>query len=205
MTDTPKNSLIRDMLRYAVVLFVISFASGILLGATYLATKEKIASQKSLAEKKALKQVFPGQDISFEADGEVWRAKKDGNFVGLVGIGSAQGYSSELKVMVGLKSDRTINAISVIFSSETPGLGENIKAKKSPFTLAGLLAGKKPTADSATIRPWFQERFDGLKIGDVRVRHDGGKIDAISGSTVTSRALCRAVAETAEKLAAKLP
>ena len=75
--------------------------------------------------------------------------------------------------MVGLLPDGTINDISVLEHKETPGLGDKMDKEKSDFSLQ--FQGKDP------------------KNFAINVRQDGGDVDAITASTVSSRAFCDAV------------
>ncbi|GAH24330.1 unnamed protein product, partial [marine sediment metagenome] len=84
-----------------------------------------------------------------------------------------KGYGGDIDILVGLEDEATIKGISIISSLETPGLGSRIA--ESPFT----------------------DKFTGLNIDDVALRRDGGQIDAITGSTISSRAVVDAVRDTA--------
>ncbi len=75
--------------------------------------------------------------------------------------------------MVGFTPDGNIFNTSVVSHAETPGLGDKMEASKSDFSLQFI--GKNP------------EKFD------VRVKQDGGDVDAITASTITSRAFGDAV------------
>ena len=75
--------------------------------------------------------------------------------------------------MVGLLPDGTINDISVLEHKETPGLGDKMDKKKSGFSLQ--FQGKDPVDFT------------------ISVTQDGGDIQAITASTVSSRAFCDAV------------
>jgi electron transport complex protein RnfG len=85
-----------------------------------------------------------------------------------------QGFSGNFKLMVGFAPDGTIIDIAVIQHSETPGLGSKMEKGKSDFSLQ--FKGKNP----ATFK--------------LAVKKDRGDVDAITASTITSRAYCDAVA-----------
>ena len=77
-------------------------------------------------------------------------------------------------VAVNLDSDEIIG-IGVTTHSETPGLGSRAKTE-----------------------PSFSEQFKGLSINDpIKVKSDGGNIDAISGATITSQGVCAAIMASA--------
>ena len=85
------------------------------------------------------------------------------------------GFGGKLTAMVGFDAEGNISGYEILGSSETPGLGA--KADK-----------------------WFQKEGKGNVIGknpandNLTVSKDGGDVDAITGSTITSRAFCRLVA-----------
>ena len=75
--------------------------------------------------------------------------------------------------MVGVLPDGSINKVAVVSHKETPGLGDKMDSKKSNFSIQ--FEGKNP------------ETFK------LKVKKDGGDVDAITASTITSRAYCDAV------------
>lgn len=85
-----------------------------------------------------------------------------------------EGYGGDITVMVGIKDDMTVNKIKIMSLSETAGLG----------------------AKSDT--PEFMNQYNGLKNGISVVKNNGGSaadntISAISGATITSKAVTKAV------------
>lgn len=87
------------------------------------------------------------------------------------------GYGGDITLMVGFKKDKkTVISYKVLAASETPGLGMKLKTPE----FAGQFAGK-----------------DGSSL---KVRKDGGEIEAITSATITSRAVCRAIADAQSKL-----
>ena len=96
-----------------------------------------------------------------------------------VKITDPKGFGGALTVMVGLAQDGTILGYKVLESSETPGLG-------------------------AKAQDWFQkgQKGDviGKQAGNLTVSKDGGEVDAITASTITSRAFLRCVNEAYKTL-----
>ena len=87
------------------------------------------------------------------------------------------GYGGDITLMVGFKKDKkTVISYKVLVASETPGLGMKLKTPE----FAGQFAGK-----------------DGRSL---KVKKDGGEIEAITSATITSRAVCRAIADAQKKL-----
>lgn len=97
----------------------------------------------------------------------------DGSFV--VEVSPKNSFSGNLTLLVGIDANKVVAGISVTASGESPGLG----AKAS--------------------EPEFRNQFAG-KTGTVAVDKDGGEIAAISGATITSRAVCDAVNSALEAI-----
>ena len=95
-------------------------------------------------------------------------------------ITDPKGFGGALTVMVGLAQDGTILGYKVLESSETPGLG-------------------------AKAQDWFQKgqkgNVIGKQAGNLTVSKDGGEVDAITASTITSRAFLRCINEAYKTLA----
>ncbi|MBO4231732.1 MAG: RnfABCDGE type electron transport complex subunit G, partial [Bacteroidales bacterium] len=83
------------------------------------------------------------------------------------------GFGGAFTLMVGFDSEGKILGTEVLSASETPGLGDKINADKSDFSKQ--FAGKNPAE--------FQ----------LKVKKDGGDVDAITAATISSRAYCDAV------------
>ncbi|MCB2195106.1 MAG: RnfABCDGE type electron transport complex subunit G [Bacteroidetes bacterium] len=167
-----------------LTLFLVTFIASAALGYLYELTKEPIAASKLAKQNTAIKQVVPDFDnepanesYTMDVDGgtlEFFPAKKSGELVGTaVSTFTNQGFSGNFKIMVGFLPDGTINNISVLEHKETPGLGDKMQKNKSDWSLQ--FNGKNP-AD-------FQ----------LKVTKDGGDVDAITASTISSRAFCDAV------------
>lgn len=87
------------------------------------------------------------------------------------------GYGGDITLMVGFKKDKkTVISYKVLAASETPGLGMKLKT------------------------PEFASQFAGKDGSSLKVRKDGGEIEAITSATITSRAVCRAIADAQSKL-----
>ena len=87
------------------------------------------------------------------------------------------GYGGDVTLMVGFKKDKkTVISYKVLAASETPGLGMKLKT------------------------PEFANQFKGKDGASLKVKKDGGEIEAITSATITSRAVCRAIADAQSKL-----
>lgn len=183
----------KNMIKDAAVLFVITVAAGLILGFVYQITKEPIALAEEKAANEAYAEVFPGAS-SFEereatdpsGDG-IWQEQyqsvkidraleaKDGSgtLLGYVlTVTSREGYGGDITFTMGIRLDGTLNGISILSISETAGLG--MKAE-------------------AVLKPQFENKnvsqFTYTKSGAV----SDDQIDAISGATITTNAVTTAV------------
>ena len=90
---------------------------------------------------------------------------------------SGEGYGGDIVLMVGFKKDKkTVISYKVLQASETPGLGMKLKT------------------------PEFSGQFSGKDGSALKVKKDGGDIEAITSATITSRAVCKAIADAQSKL-----
>lgn len=158
------------------------------VGGIYLLTKEPIEAAQAQKVNDAIAQVTPSFDnepvkemTEKEVDGEtirIYPAKKGTETVGYaIETFSKNGFGGMMSLMVGFLPDGTIQDISVISHSETPGLGDKIQKAKSDF-IETRFVGKNPSD------PNFK----------LAVTKDGGSVDAITASTISSRAFTDAVA-----------
>lgn len=107
----------------------------------------------------------------------VFTAMKNGQAQGYaIEAIAPDGYSGDIKLIVGVKTDGTLNGVRVLTHNETPGLGDKIELKRSPWILS--FNGKAITDENDT--RWA-------------VRNDGGQFDAFTGATITPRAVVKAV------------
>ena len=175
----PKESTLRSMV---FCLFLVCLVCSALLGGVYVLTKGKIDQEQIKKTNNAIALVTPEFDnapssekMSVEIDGKdiaVYPARKDGKTVGYaVESFTSKGFSGTINIMVGFDMEGNIVGTSVISHSETPGLG----AKMTEPAFYSQFIGKNPAS---------------FKLG---VRKDGGDVDAITASTITSRAYCDAV------------
>ena len=171
-------------LSMVATLFVVTLVSAGLLGSVFALTKEPIRLAELKKKNEAIQVVVPGFDN--EPSQEVERIFMDGDSLYLYSarlgeelLGTAVetftniGFSGEFKLMVGFAPDGSIIDIAVIKHAETPGLGDKMEKGKSDFSVQFM--GKHP---------------DSFKLA---VKKDRGDVDAITASTITSRAYCEAV------------
>lgn len=193
-----------DWLKFPVVLTIVSIISAASLAGLWAVTlPEKERIQAAITEK-SLNVVLPEANFFVEKEAtaggkriEYREALKDGEVIGYAAEGEGTGYSSIVRVMVGVDKDLNIQGIEVLSQKETPGLGDQVMAIKSKKTWWTVITGTSP--DESQLRPWFQEQFNG-KNAPVAVQKDGGKIEAITGATISSRAVCHAVNQAVEDI-----
>ncbi|CDN32199.1 Electron transport complex protein RnfG [Mucinivorans hirudinis] len=175
------ESNLRNMV---LVLLVITLVAAGAVGGVYMLTEQPIAAAKVAKTNNAIKEVMPTFDndpsaevITKEVDGEqvrIYPAKVGGELRGYaIETFSKNGFGGKIILMVGISKEGAINAVSVIEQKETPGLGDKIEKSKSNFSV----------------------QFEGKNLADYKlaVKKDGGDVDAITASTITSRAYCDAV------------
>lgn len=115
----------------------------------------------------------------------LWPVLSDGVVVGLMAVGSSlNGYGGALTVAVGLGGDGTVGRVMVMAHRETPGIGGRF----------GDLAAHDDTGEASAGRAMLDRlRGRGMATAPWRLSCDGGDVDAVSGATVTSRAVIEAV------------
>ena len=173
-----------------VVLVGVALVTGSILAYVNHVTEEpiKLQAEKTLAD--GIKAVMGGVELTVAKDDTVRQnvAGKEATFVIHEAVGAdkaplgaavestAGGFGGDLKVLVGFDTDGKILGYTVLQHAETPGLGA--KADKwFQKDGKGCIIGKSPATDKLT------------------VKKDGGDIDAITASTITSRAFLLAVTQ----------
>jgi RnfABCDGE-type electron transport complex G subunit len=197
-----------NAIRYPLVLVLISAVAAAGVGSVYVLTKKRIDQQREKEEEEALEKVFgPGakRDVineSAASDDRVYRVQSaEGQLLGYVANGSARGYSSVLKVVVGLDPEwEKVVGINVVSQQETPGLGSRIEERRTGKTWWKVLTGQKGTREEK--QAWFQAQFAQKPIEDVRLRRKPEEkgVDAVTGASVTSRAVVSAVSDAIKKV-----
>lgn len=168
----------------ALVLTGVTVLAGALLGYVNELTKGPIAEANAKALSDAIAIVVPGFDNNPAEQPEtvklagvsykIYKATKGGEFIGAAVESTAGGFGGTLKVLVGFDKEGNIIDYSLLSHAETPGLGSKAadwfkKGQKGDIT------GKNPGVKALT------------------VSKDGGEVDAITASTITSRAFLVAV------------
>lgn len=160
------------MIRFGIILMLVCLVASSILAITYKITYPKILSQKDIEEKGALKTVFSDAD-EFKKTEDYYTAYKNNLVYGYILKIYARGYSSSpIEMLVGFDTKGTIEGLVVLAQSETPGLGAKITEIKF---------GEKDA--------WFLRQFKGRLAEDLSL----DKIEAITGATISSRAVTETI------------
>lgn len=164
-----------------LVLGVISLIASAGVGYVYKVTEEPIAAAAEANTKAALAEVLPAFDettpvelVLDEIPVRVHTATQDGQTVGYaVETATKSGFSGEIRLMVGFDASGKVLGVKVLQHAETPGLGSKMGDEGN--VLFASFEGKNP---------------GGMNL---KVKKDGGEVDALTAATITSRAYVDAV------------
>ena len=186
----------KNILRDTIKITLITLISGIFLGFVFQITKDPIAQAQEDAKQNAYKKVF-SQAVSFEEDSSfnkedaakylkeqkmsesqidllVKALDKDKKVIGyVVNVTNHKAYGGDISYTIGVKADGTLNDYEILSISETAGLGMKAKEDK------------------------FKSQFHNVKVDQFTVtKQKAGsesEIEAISGATITSKAVTNGV------------
>lgn len=180
----------KSMIKDTLILLIITVISGGILGLVYQVTKEPIAIAQEKKTQEAYKAAFPEAEF-FEEDGDfseseaekvikenypntvietsMYALDADKNVLGyVIKVLSTEGYSGNIRFLVGFKLDGTINSVALLEIKESAGLGMNAEAVLIP-------------------------QYEGKQIMIFEVTKTGAskenQVDAISGATITTDAI----------------
>jgi electron transport complex protein RnfG len=173
------------------------------LAVVYQVTASQIDANQAAQLKESLQSLFSGAESFDDATKELsWTSaevkldgaylvKAGGAVVGLAVKASGPSYGGNSSILVGITAGRKISGVRVLETKDTPGLGANAavptyfvdKSKKT--TWPGQFAGKSLDEN-------------------LTVKQDGGVVDAITASTITSRALAKIITTAAGSGSARL-
>ena len=164
------------VLRIALTLFLIAAVVAVALAGVNSVTAPIIAAENERKTQEAIELVLEGGYHTIitdyeDATGLVSKVYQGDNGYALEVLPS--GFDNTITMMVGIDNEGKVTRISIISHTETAGLG--------------AVAAENTSKGEA-----FRARFEGLS-GEVKVKKDGGTVDAITGATITSRAICDGV------------
>lgn len=173
------KSSLKNML---ISLTVIPLIAAAALGGVYQMTKQPIELAQKEKQNSAIKEVLKdktakiGKEVEINLDGKpfpyiIFPAQKDGKLVGAaIQTYTMDGYAGRIDVMVGVDAEGTISNYTILSSGETPGLGSKLADWFKTERNNQSINGKNPD----------KNKFS--------VKKDGGDFDAITASTISSRA-----------------
>jgi len=178
----------------AIGLSLFAVVTAGIIAVTQTLTADQIQSNIDAAKSKALYEILP-QDthdnvllddtliitdstlIADEGEGEAFVARKDGKAIAVILPAIApNGYTGKIHSIVGVFANGSVAGVRVLQHRETPGLGDKVELKKSPWVLD----------------------YNGKSLGDPgtlgwQVKKDGGEFDQFTGATITPRAVVKSV------------
>jgi len=173
-----------SLLKLIISLTLITCVAAVALSVVYMVTKKPIEQSQQSNKNNAITKVLPDfkgdtkdQKVLLEGDKDsvtLHVAYQNGKFYGAaVETYTDKAYSGTFSIMVGFDAKGNIVETEVIQANETPGLGDKIDKAKSDFPL----------------------QFKGKNPGEfnLKVKKDGGEVDAITAATISSRAFCDAI------------
>jgi len=178
----------KELIKLSTILALICCGAALALGSVHELTREPIARQQRLKKQRAVATVLPGVKPGNGTEGAAVRLCEDESpgscrDIFLLAAGQeirgfaleavADGYSGPIDLMVGVMPDGTVSGVKVISHAETPGLGAHI------------------------IETSFSAQFSGIPADEttLALKKNGGVIDQVTGATISSEAVVRAVRE----------
>lgn len=187
------KTIARSMGVAALILTGFALVGTGLVAVTYNGTKNIIAEAQRAALETSLNQLVPVDQYDNRVTEDridvvapewlgtnqpvtVYRARKNGQPVALFATPYApDGYGGPIQLLIGVYADGTVAGVRVLAHKETPGLGDAIDERRSPWILG--FAGKSLVNPSP--EQW-------------KVKRDGGVFDQFTGATITPRAVVKA-------------
>lgn len=184
--------MVREIIKPAAILCLICAIITAALAYVYGVTHPIITAREAADKQALLAEVLSGVDSFAEAEAAeklsasglsvpdsvsaLYRATAGGSPSGCVVEVAPRGYGGAITMLIGIRADGTVAKVAISSMNETPGLGT--KAKDAAFLaqFEGIGVGAVPTV---------------VKTG----KKNAGEVDAISGATVTSKAVARGVAD----------
>lgn len=167
----------KEIIKVGLILFVITALSALILAVANSVTSPIIAENNKIKTEKMMQALLTDADsfeiVDVEAQQvvEAYIAKSGDDVVGTCVVSEANGYGGAVKVITGIDKEGKVTGVDILEHSETPGLGAN------------------------ATKPEFKSQFEGMtmNIGVSRGSASGNEINAMSGATVTSKAVTEAV------------
>lgn len=188
-----KRQKLHNIIGSGILLGLFAVAGTGLLAVTDVLTQERIKEEIAKARLRTLQSLIPPErydnDINHDVikvsaptalgnnNAAVYRARQQGQPVAAVlSVVAPDGYNGAIDLLVGIYTDGSVAGVRVTRHRETPGLGDAIEVERNDWILGftGRSLGQPPRSQ------WT-------------VRKDGGAFDQLTGATITSRAVVKAV------------
>ena len=183
--------------RNALLLGLFAILSTAIIAGTYLSAKEMIDKNIRMAEERALLEIIPksrhnnsmledahrindSDSLGLRSEKQYYIARQDGEPVAVIFPATArEGYTGDIDMIIGINIDGTVAGVRVLSHRETPGLGDAIDIKKSPWINSFI----NKSLVNPTVDLW-------------KVKKDKGVFDQFTGATITPRAVTKTVLQT---------
>ena len=183
--------------RNALLLGLFAILSTAIIAGTYLSAKETIDKNIRMAEERALLEIIPksrhnnsmledahrindSDRLGLRSEKQYYIARQDGEPVAVIFPATArEGYTGDIDMIIGINIDGTVAGVRVLSHRETPGLGDAIDIKKSPWINSFI----NKSLVNPTVDLW-------------KVKKDKGVFDQFTGATITPRAVTKTVLQT---------
>lgn len=179
----PKGNSEHSILKIASNLAMASLVSGLVIAAVYYVTAPVAAQKAEQMKQKSMKALIAAADSFAELDGYegVFAAQQDGRTIGYIVPSETKGYGGRIKMLVAVTADKKVIDFKILEHNETPGLGDNAQ------------------------KPAFRRQFAGKGSESLVVTKDPAdteNIQAMTGATISSRAVAQGVAQAVKTVAA---
>ncbi len=191
--------LTRSIRTNVLVLGLFALVTALLLASTFVGTRDTIAEAERRAAQKILLEIFPPEthdndllndtlavppalreSLNLDPGADIHIARRDGEVTGFILPATApDGYSGDIRLILGIRPDGTLAGVRVLSHNETPGLGDKVELRKSDW-----------------IRSFEGKSLGNPKREDWAVKKDGGDFDQFTGATITPRAVVGRVLES---------
>jgi len=185
----------------SLLLGAFALVTAAVLAGTFLLTRDQIATAERAAAQRALFEVVPRdrhdndlledtlpapeaarEQLGLRGPDEIHLARQGDEVVAVIVPAIARdGYSGDIRMIVGINRDGTVAGVRVVAHRETPGLGDKVDLKRDEWIL-----------------DFNGHSLEDPEPGRWQVRRDGGDFDQFTGATITPRAVVRQVRRTLE-------
>lgn len=205
-----KKFSIKDIIKSTLIMFLVCLiVTGMLAGTDYL-TKKQIADNNARQEEQTryavlkMAKSFKAGDLDNDGTADYYAGYDGDRLVGYTVTTTEKGYGGDLTVMTGILFDGKVNDVAILSHSETPGLGANAQNPeftnefKQTFNKEGFAVSKDIKEDKSKNDKNGRKGINDKSEKPAEEVPVPNKIDAITGATVTSRAVTRAVNKAIE-------